>query len=214
MRKATTTLILFVGCALMLWSCNKESARTAAAPNLPATPYNYTKEMEVTTTTLISGNIHPTVLAWTGHAWIPKSGTGTQTVVSNTIITLGRVIFFDPITGLRNAQNCVVCHAAEAPLAPGNISAQNNIQIQQMQGNNIGNRQAADHSAMGMEAADNMIAKMNRTTYYSQLFRDAFGSAEITEDRISQALGQYMTAISAHSGENLSSDPRFSNPFK
>ena len=50
------------------------------------------------------------------------------------------------------------------------------------------------------ETFPNIIKKLNKTSYYPILFKNAFGSSEITADRILKALAQFMvTIVSANS---------------
>jgi hypothetical protein len=55
---------------------------------------------------------------------------------------------------------------------------------------------------------------MSGTTYYPHLFQDAYGTPDITAERISDALAQYTAAMAAATPAELANEPKFGNPFK
>ena len=72
--------------------------------------------------------------------------------------------------------------------------------------------QASAHS--GLVSAEALVQRMKAKTYYTQLFKEAFGTSDITPERINEALAQYASAASHSTAEELSRDVRFSDPFR
>src|SRR5690606_37676129 len=52
-----------------------------------------------------------------------------------------------------------------------------------------------NHIEMGMEKMDDLVLKLSNTSYYPELFNNAFFSEEITEDKIALALSQFMCSL-------------------
>jgi cytochrome c peroxidase len=188
MRKSTTTGLFFLMSLLLLSSCSKEVKNTPAMPYLPATPYSYTtnNKDKIEVISMQSGTVTIKPM--------------TITPVSNMTITLGRVIFNDNVITTTNTIHCGSCHTSSPNIQGNNILAP-------LAGN-------AHHGA-GMESPEVLVTKMAETSYYPRLFRDAYGSSEITQERISDALAQYLSAmVSLDSKEAMAADPRFADPFK
>jgi len=55
----------------------------------------------------------------------------------------------------------------------------------------------ANHIEMGMEDYDYLVEKLAQTDYYPDLFRNAFGSSNITEERISASLAQFLRSVNS-----------------
>jgi cytochrome c peroxidase len=190
---------------LLFASCSKDSPKPAPAPNLPATPYAYSTnakdKIDVIGFTLGVVTVNPTAV----------------TPSSSVSITLGRVIFNDHIITVKNAIACSGCHVAAPRVQSTAILTSDNANTQSTA--NVIREQAVDgryrvHPEVGMENINTLIAKMSATSYYPQLFRQAYGTSEINAERIADALAQYASAQAAVSPEELTADPRFANPFK
>jgi cytochrome c peroxidase len=79
--------------------------------------------------------------------------------------------------------------------------------------NNIQNlivRPISNHVEMGIDDLTKLPAKLAAVSYYAQLFTDAYGSSEITNDKISNAVAMFISSIqSTHSRfdqSNISQD--------
>jgi len=157
---------------------------------LPATPYVYSS---TTQTKAVS-------LTWTEGHMVLKSADATP--VTNDGAKLGRVLFHDNnISG----KSCNGCHNGNS-----SASAAKDFFMAKNSGSLAGKAGQAIHPAIGMEDAGTLTAKIASTPYYRQLFQEAYGTPEITSERVSDALVQYMTAMSGATA----TDPRFADPFK
>ncbi len=58
-------------------------------------------------------------------------------------------------------------------------------------------RPISNHVEMGMTDLDAMVDKLNALPYYKELFEDAFGSDEITKEKISTSVALFVNAIKA-----------------
>jgi cytochrome c peroxidase len=54
-----------------------------------------------------------------------------------------------------------------------------------------------NHVEMGINNIDQLTSKLSKVPYYPALFNDAFGSSEVTTERIAQALAAFVTSISS-----------------
>jgi cytochrome c peroxidase len=55
----------------------------------------------------------------------------------------------------------------------------------------------ANHVEMGIGDFDKLSKKLEGTSYYSKLFSDAYGSTEVTSDKVAQALSSFLRNISS-----------------
>lgn len=131
--------------------------------------------------------------------------------------TLGRVLFYDPQLSLNNAVACGSCHRQKAAFADGQTASEgfggkftprNSMAIVNVALNNnlfwdsriaslrqMVTQPVQNHLEMGMESMDVLASKLSKVDYYPDLFLAAFGSREITEDRIANALTQFLSAM-------------------
>ena len=191
MKRSTATTLLLSVLALTLFSCTKkEISETTTAPVLPATPYVYATGTQTKTVSL----------AWTEGHMVLKSAEANP--VTNDGAKLGRVLFHD---NTLSGKSCNGCHN-------GNTSTKGSRDffMPKSNGSIASTAGQAIHPAIGMEDAGTLTAKIASTLYYRQLFQEAYGTPQITTERVSDALAQYMTAMSGASA----TDPRFADPFK
>lgn len=177
---------------LLLTSCSKETT-SIAKPDLPAQPYAYS--------TGAKDKVEVVSFSF-GQVVVNRV---TITPPTNFGVTLGRVLFNDNVLSAGSTIHCGSCH-----MSPNSHFANLSPLLNQATDLNTNRRAHPD----GMEQPDKLIKKMMNTSYYSKLFQDAYGSSEITPEKVSDALAQYIAAMSAVSPEELATDPRFSNPFK
>ncbi len=132
--------------------------------------------------------------------------------------TLGRVLFYDKKLSLNNTISCGSCHLQQNAFADpdrfsvgfegqkthrNSLSLVNprfstsffwdsrtfNLEEQVLQ-------PVQNHIEMGLEDMDNLAEKLSAVDYYPELFDDAFGSTEVTAERISYALAQFLRSMS------------------
>lgn len=134
--------------------------------------------------------------------------------------TLGRVLFYDPRISGNDGLACAGCHSpfigfSDTPQrsvgfaggftgrhSPSLVNARfyrrgrffwderaSTLEAQVL-------RPIQDATEMGMPI-DDLIAKLVATPYYSPLFASAFGTSNVTSDRIARALAQYVRSLSS-----------------
>lgn len=185
--------------ALFLVSCQKEEKLPYKGTqiNLPAETYNYAKPN------------------------VPESFKGviapTKFKVTDDGATLGRVLFYDKKLSLNNKTACASCHLQSNAFADvakgstgfeGQVTPRNSMSITNvaMQNDFFWDMRETDlrsmvlkpvknHIEMGMEDFDKLVVKLAGADYYPALFEKAFGTTEVTEERISDALTQYLRSM-------------------
>lgn len=172
--------------------------------NLPATYYNYS---------------NPDLPDhFTGRQVSNIDNTPGNNPVTNEGATLGRVLFYDVRLSANNSISCASCHVQENGFSDpdqfstgfaGGLTGRNSMGLANARyydnGRFFWDERAAtledqvlgpiqDPVEMGMEL-DDLVAKLQSETYYEVLFEDAFGSSEVTSDRISLALSQFVRSM-------------------
>ena len=191
---------------LFLFSSCQKDIDTLPLPataqlKLPATPYNYAdpdmrESLKPLFTSALSG-------------------------VTDDGATLGRVLFYDTKLSFNNKVSCGSCHHQEKAFCDpvqfstginGQKTTRNTPPIMNV---GLSNKffwdQRADnledmvlmpvrnHIEMGLERMDYLEAKLGVVDYYRPLFENAFGSPEVTEERIADALAQFLRSmVSVH----------------
>jgi cytochrome c peroxidase len=132
--------------------------------------------------------------------------------------TLGRVLFYDRRLSLNNTVSCASCHLQARGFADtavkslgfaGGRTHRHSMGLANARyydrGHFFWDERAAtleaqvlapiqDATEMGM-SLDNLIVKLAFTSYYPQLFQQAFGDNQITSDRIASALAQFVRSM-------------------
>ncbi len=131
--------------------------------------------------------------------------------------TLGRVLFYDTRLSLNNAVSCASCHKQSLAFADpvahssgfeGRLTPRNSMSIinpllmdnlfwDSRAGNTIDLtlQPVQNHIEMGMEDLDQLTEKLAKEKYYKDLFIKAYGSSDITEEKISRALAQFLCSM-------------------
>ncbi len=172
-------------------------------PNLPDDPFNYEDQ------------------AFPEHIMFTDWGTNDTTIldlVTDHGATLGRVLFFDEKLSANENLSCGTCHKQALSFAddtPFSMGVSENTSRNSMQLNDLGwsNRTGffwdmsennlhdmiklplQNENEIGVTDIDQLIDKLNDTDYYPALFNDAFGDSQITEDRIADALTQFISSM-------------------
>ncbi|MCF8246186.1 MAG: cytochrome-c peroxidase [Saprospiraceae bacterium] len=154
--------------------------------------------------------------------------------LTNEGATLGRVLFYDGHLSINNLISCGSCHlqskgfADPVPFSTGfklGKTTRNSMSIANMslQRNYFWDRRASkleeqvmmpvqNHIEMGIEKLGVLPIKLAEVPYYPALFEAAFGDSEITEERISFALAQYLRSmVSGNSRFDEGAANEFSN---
>ena len=172
-------LFTFLAIGLML-ACKKmeveEPENYSSTPVLPATPYSY-----------------------------PNS-------VNNHVATLGRVLFYDKNLSLNNSISCASCHQQAKAFCDNQQfstgledlkTQRNSPSIFAKQGrmfwdgraggiNSLVLRPIKNHIEMKFEDMNKLAAKLSKLPYYTDLFTNAYGSADVDSMKIQDALGSFI----------------------
>lgn len=144
--------------------------------------------------------------------------------ITNMGATLGRVLFYDKALSIDNTVACASCHQQSAAFSDNNRFSEG-INGQRTRRNSMSlvnsryyeagrfnwDEKAEsleaqvllpiqDHTEMGMDLTL-LEGKLQQTDYYPILFNKAFGSPEVTSDRIARALAQFTRSIVSYSSK-------------
>ena len=203
---ANKTLILTVlATAIAFGGCRKDpepEELPVHAPVLPSTPYDY------------AGYVFPE--GFIGSFLDLIESVPEDNPITNDGATLGRVLFYDVTLSANYTTSCASCHHQEHgfsdPLEKsvgfdGGETARNSLHLVNHQfsrrmfwdlrANNLESQvlmPIQDSIEMGL-TLEELIDRLNSTSYYPSLFAKAFGTSEITTDRVSKALAQFVRSI-------------------
>lgn len=138
-------------------------------------------------------------------------------VITNAGATLGRVLFYDKKLSINNSVSCASCHKQEAGFADpdrfsvgfeGRKTTRNSPSIVNTASQasffwdsrtknleDLIRQPILNHIEMGMESLTELEEKLSMVSYYPDLFEQAFGSSEITDERIASAMTQFINSI-------------------
>lgn len=148
-----------------------------------------------------------------------------ETPDGNPTFQLGRMLFYDSHLSVNASISCASCHkqslafSDNVPFSKGfenRPTLRNSLPIQNIGLNNFqmlnlfwDGREAElqtmvlkpilNHVEMGMGTESDIIQRVRNYPYYADLFNKAFGSSEITGERISSALSSFVGSITAQS---------------
>lgn len=181
------------------------SARLGDTPVLPETPYDYS-------------------LALPSYLDVPATRRADNTPDDNPVTdagaTLGRVLFYDVRLSQNETVSCASCHRQDHGFSDserlsagfeGEPTARNSMGLSFARYYANGQFfwdervRALEHQAlepiqdlveMGL-TLDELVARLQATSFYPGLFADAFGTPEVTSDRVALALSQFIRSIVA-----------------
>jgi cytochrome c peroxidase len=132
--------------------------------------------------------------------------------------TLGRVLFYDTRLSVNNRLACASCHQQQFGFADtsrysrgvhGGLTRRRTMALANASFYRSG-RFFRDERAASLEAQtlqpiqdslemdmplDTLVRKLQRTSFYPPLFRAAFGTPEVSRERIAQALAQFVRSL-------------------
>ncbi len=155
--------------------------------------------------------------------------------IENNIATLGRVLFYDKVLSINNTVSCATCHKQElafsddkafsigfgdqltlrnsmAIINPG--SRQNGFfwDLRELFLDNMVIKPLQNHIEMGFDNMDHVVKKISATNYYPNLFKNAFGTTEITQSKIQQAISGFLQAMNSNNSKyDLGINNNFTN---
>lgn len=193
------SMILFVACSNDNYQGNEELYLS-----LPETPYDYVSLPS-------KGLPHPA-----------NDGNNPNNPITNDGATLGRVLFYDRLLSSNNQISCASCHKQEFAFADNVAKSQgvngqtirNSMHLVNLRHSGAGLFWDArvptleiqtlmpiqDHLEMNLTLPE-MIIKLQQTSYYHALFQKAFGDSEITSDRVSKALSQFIRTLNSYNSK-------------
>lgn len=156
--------------------------------------------------------------------YITKDNLPANNLITNEGATLGRILFYDKNLSVNNTVSCASCHKQALAFGDDNsvsvgingVTGRHSMRLINSRFSNE-NRffwderansleeqttmPIQDHIEMGFSGEngdlnfEDLIAKLGTTSYYPELFNFAFGSTEISEIRIQNALSQFIRSI-------------------
>lgn len=217
-------IILFTAalCFILIQSCVKTEAPTDAAisPDLPTETFRYSQIK-------LPQNVFPAStfdnFFFDRHGNIlPSSGVnnlGTLDVTDDGA-TLGRVLFYDKQLSLNNTISCGSCHHQDKAFADGNAISvgfegrkternsmsivnpisQNNLfwDSRSFSISDLSLKPVQNHIEMGMEDIDYLVKKLAKLDYYPDLFEKAYGDKNVTKERVSKSIAQFVGSITTN----------------
>lgn len=172
--------------------------------NLPAIPYNYSDVN-------LPSHFNDTDV-------IMADNTPNDNPITDEGATLGRVLFYDNALSLNNTTACASCHTQETGFTDpnqfsvgfdGGLTGRNSMSLANARyyepEHFFWDERAAtledqvlmpiqDQVEMGM-TLDSLEKRLAATSYYPVLFEEAFGDSNITSERISMALAQFVRSL-------------------
>lgn len=160
--------------------------------------------------------------------YIQKDNTPLDNAITDDGATLGRVLFYDKNLSANNTIACASCHKQELGFGDdaiasvglnGELTGRHSMRIVNSRFSNEEKffwderaisledqttKPIQDHVEMGFSGTDgdpdfdDLITKLEAVDYYEDLFTAAFGDTQITEDRISKALAQFVRSIQSY----------------
>ncbi|MCG9879191.1 MAG: cytochrome-c peroxidase [Bacteroidia bacterium] len=213
-------------------ACNKEDEKSPivnSALNLPETPYNYANfVLPGYFTTDVPGSPLPGSINGTDNA--PANNP-----VTNDGATLGRVLFYDKNLSANATISCASCHKQEKGFSDdailsagfnGGKTGRHSMTLinarYYQRGRFFWDERAAtleeqvlmpfqDSVEMGM-TLDQVVSRVKEQDFYPNLFQKAFGSSEITSNKIALSLAQFVRSIVSYSSKYDEGRARVQNP--
>jgi cytochrome c peroxidase len=221
MNKNKFVLSALVIIVLGLFSCTKEKDFSIAENdilNLPNSPYNYSN-LNLPSHFTTGVQLGPNNTSING-----IDNTPSNNATTNNGATLGRVLFYDKKLSANGTISCASCHKQDKSFSDdailsvgfnGGKTARHSMTLinarYYRRGKFFWDERAAtledqvlmpfqDAVEMGM-TLDQVVNIVKSQSYYPELFQKAFGSQEVTSDKIAKALAQFVRSIVSYSSK-------------
>lgn len=211
-----------LGLLFITWSCSSSDAEeyipntdntTTTLLNLPETQFNYAN---IALPSYYTTSEFPTQFQF--QPVTAYDNTPADNPIADAGATLGRVLFYDKKLSSNGTVACASCHQAEhgfsdantlSPGFEGGLTRRHSMSIVNARfyagGKFFWDERAntledqvlmpfQDEVEMGLTLQE-LINITSNQDYYPQLFQDAFGDQNITSDRISKALAQFIRSL-------------------
>lgn len=214
-------LILFSILALSITSCSNDEGYVAineSELNLPEVAFDYVNlNLPSHFTANIPGQGLPTSING-------LDNTPMDNILTNSGATLGRVLFYDKKLSANGTIACASCHKQDKGFSDdavlsvgfnGGLTGRHSMPLINsrfyQRGRFFWDERAGtleeqvlmpfqDPVEMGM-TLNQLVSTVQQQSYYPNLFEKAFGTSEITSDKISKALAQFVRSIVSHSSK-------------
>ena len=199
--KFLIVIFLFTVIATVV-SCTKDHSFSEEKLNLPSTPYDYN-------TAGFSGSFNMNIKDMIRDE--------SKKYFNDHTATLGRVLFYDKKMSVNNSVSCGSCHKQSLAFADGakfstgfanKKTSRNSMAILNPVENikmfwdsraanpyQLSLMPVFNHLEMGMESDEMLEEKISGAAYYPELFEKAFGTNEITKERISIAITTFLNGM-------------------
>jgi cytochrome c peroxidase len=181
-----------------------------ATPTLPTTPYGYSDASAPLPEHFLT--------AINGESVAAHDNTPADNPITDPGAALGRVLFYDPRLSANDRLSCAGCHNpalgfSDAPARSagfaGGLTRRHSPGLANgrfyQRGRSFWDERAPtleaqalmpiqDADEMGLQL-DDLTAKLEATPYYPPLFDAAFGTPEVSSDRVSRAVAQFMRSL-------------------
>lgn len=209
MKFYSFSILVFLLIATII-SCTKDKVIIIEKyePTLPENPYIYTDAV-------FPSSFLPPPLSF-------LNSIQSDNQITNNGATLGRVLFYDNQLSRNNSVSCSSCHHQDLAFSD-NVAFSKGLYEEQTARNSMAimNTQFSfrffwdfrsvllenqvlepikNHVEMDM-TLDEVVAKLKTIDYYPALFQKAFGNTEITSDKISKALSQFLHSLVSYSSK-------------
>ena len=216
MRKIPLIFSGIVAVIILLVACSKADT--------PATGGNFFTAVAAAFGTQIDLNNLANYAAQTKPAYIVKDNTGNNPI-TNAKATLGRVLFYDKKLSIDNTISCASCHkqafafSDTALISAGVAGGLTDRHSMRLVNERFGveakffwderaaslesqtTQPIADHKEMGFSGQNGraniaaLLAKLQATDYYNELFKFTYGDITVTEPRLQECLAQFVRSI-------------------
>lgn len=218
--KKLYVLILPLSAFCMIFTSCKESSSVSVVDPISATTY---KAVETTFNGKINLNNLENYASQTIPAYINKDNT-TVNPITNAGATLGRVLFYDKKLSINNTISCGSCHLQSLAfgndqVVSKGVNGNTDRHTMRLVNARFSNERKffwderalsledqstqpiQNHNEMGFSGQngdpgiDSLINKMEALDYYQELFTFVYGSPEITEAKMQNAIAQFVRSI-------------------
>lgn len=209
------TRLTLVCCCLLAIIASEKSWAAPGVPVLPNTPADYVG-YAVT-------NI-PAYWKTPGTPIAQADNTPLNNPITNAGATLGRVLFYDERLSHDNGTSCASCHKQENDFSDpnqfsegfdGDLTARHSMGLSNnryyRRGKYFWDERANTLEAQVLMPIENSVemgstlsqvrSELATTSFYPQLFQQAFGSTEITDEKISKALSQFVRSMVSYNSK-------------
>lgn len=147
--------------------------------------------------------------------------------------TLGRVLFYDNKLSINDKVSCGSCHLQSKAFADeeafsvgfeGKLTERNSIAIlnpgfcdnlfwdsRASSALDLTLKPVQNHIEMGIEDLDFLASKLAKVDYYQKLFKNAYNSSEVTPEKISDAVAQFLCSMTTFDSKFDRAKAEFNN---